>query len=221
VKEIVDAGHTIGTHSYAHQLWQDISLPDFRTDLIKSIDILSTITGKPVIHHRAPGFSVNAKFVDYLSCLIEQGIQIDSSIFCTWKVNGGWKEIQKTKPFIIKTDSGSLVEFPIVPYRKFGCSLPFSGGGYFRLWPRFLLQYFSKSAHYVNWYFHPRDFDAQQPLLKDLKSYRKLMSYVGLSGSEKKFENLLSNYSFENYPNDLAKINRINLEELYLPSIVD
>lgn len=45
-------------------------------------------------------------------------------------------------------------------------------------------------------YFHPRDFDPDQPMIDGLNAARKFKSYVGLSSSRYKFKELLKLYNF-------------------------
>ena len=45
-------------------------------------------------------------------------------------------------------------------------------------------------------YFHPRDFDFNQPLIKDLSSIRRFKSYVGLKSCRPKLEKWLSDFDF-------------------------
>jgi len=45
-------------------------------------------------------------------------------------------------------------------------------------------------------YFHPRDFDFEQPMIKSLPLKRKFMSYVGLKNSFLKLNRLLNDFTF-------------------------
>ena len=45
-------------------------------------------------------------------------------------------------------------------------------------------------------YFHPRDFDYQQPIIKELSTLRKFKSYVGLKNCMKKLERWVCEYDF-------------------------
>jgi hypothetical protein len=45
-------------------------------------------------------------------------------------------------------------------------------------------------------YFHPRDFDRNQPILRDLNTYRKFRAYYGLDNSQQKLERWISEYPF-------------------------
>jgi len=45
-------------------------------------------------------------------------------------------------------------------------------------------------------YFHPRDFDPEQPMIKELSPIRKFKSYYGLSSSLHKLELLIQDFDF-------------------------
>lgn len=45
-------------------------------------------------------------------------------------------------------------------------------------------------------YFHPRDFDSQQPRIKGLSYFRHFKTYIGLKHSFKKFEKWINENSF-------------------------
>ena len=76
------------------------------------------------------------------------------------------------------------------------CSSDLSGGGYFRLFPYWLLKKLFTDSEYVMTYFHPRDFDADQPMIPNLSIPRRFKSYVGLKGAEAKLLKLLNDFEF-------------------------
>ena len=45
-------------------------------------------------------------------------------------------------------------------------------------------------------YFHPRDFDPNQPLIADLSMIRKIKSYIGLRNCLSKLENWVMDFDF-------------------------
>ena len=45
-------------------------------------------------------------------------------------------------------------------------------------------------------YFHPRDFDPEQPMIDSLPIHRKFKSYVGLKKAFSKFQKLLNDFEF-------------------------
>ena len=46
-------------------------------------------------------------------------------------------------------------------------------------------------------YFHPRDFDPDQPIIPGLGSIRKFKSYVGLRSALKKLDTIVSENKFQ------------------------
>jgi hypothetical protein len=80
----------------------------------------------------------------------------------------------------------------------FGKNIVFSGGGFFRFFPYKLIKYWTSKSSYVMTYFHPRDFDPDQPVIKELPLQRRFKSYVGLSRSFSKFQKLLDDFKFIN-----------------------
>ena len=104
-----------------------------------------------------------------------------------------------SEPALLKTKAGNTIkEFPINIHPIAGKNFVFSGGGFFRFFPYCLIKKWGKSADYMMTYFHPRDFDKGQPVVKGLPLKRKFKSYVGISGNFKKWKKLLDDFSFMN-----------------------
>ena len=61
---------------------------------------------------------------------------------------------QKPTAITIKKNGVVLKELPICPASVWGKSLPFSGGGYFRMIPLWLQKHFINDMDYVMFYFH-------------------------------------------------------------------
>jgi len=73
-----------------------------------------------------------------------------------------------------------------------------------------------KKSDYVMTYFHPRDFDPQQPIIKELSLMRKFKSYVGLNTSLNKVEKLITDFKFidiatANQEIDWNTVKKVNL----------
>ena len=196
VKKIDSLGHHIGTHSYAHQLAYTQSRQEFNLDLVKSLDILESIVGNKINAYRAPGFSIVEDNLWAFESLVENGIEIDSSIFPAGRAHGGLPNFSESKPCLTKILNKELKLFPINSKEVMGRNFIYSGGGYFRLFPSFLLRNWFKNSDYVMTYFHPRDFDPEQPVLEGLSSFRRFKSYVGLGTSLKKLELILDENKF-------------------------
>lgn len=196
IKRIVDAGHEIGTHTHLHQLVYEQTPKEFEEDLKKSIGTLEDISGKKVKYFRAPGFSITAENPWAFEILLNNGIEIDSSVFPASRSHGGFQQFKATKPSIIDYKGMQIKEFPINTHRVFGRDIIFSGGGYFRLLPYQNIKKFTERSNYVMTYFHPRDFDPNQPMVPGLNSIRKFKSYYGLKNTEYKLRNWLKDFDF-------------------------
>lgn len=204
IKQIDAAGYEVATHSYAHQLAYEQSPAEFADDLQRSIKALQDITGKAVRSYRAPGFSI--KFLNrwVFPILIENGIEVDCSIFSARRSHGGDAAFGITAPSLVDVHGTLLKEFPINTVSVAGQDVIFSGGGYFRLFPYRMIHRFTQQSNYVMTYFHPRDFDHEQPMIEDLSLARKFKSYYGLKGCWPKLRRLLTNFEFI----DLAEAER-------------
>jgi len=218
IRSISNQGHEIGTHSLNHILIYKVSRELFREDVRKSIDIIQNIINKKVIVFRAPGFSIKEQTLWAFKVLVEEGIEIDSSIFPASRGHGGMKDFVHNHPFRIKVGREILKEFPINIFKVGKFKLPFSGGGYFRIYPYRTLIYFYNKVDYLITYLHPRDFDPNQPVLNELPFVRRLKSYYGLKNSIKKFDRIMKKYNFVNIS---AAEKIINWDEVPLLSIKD
>lgn len=196
IKKIADLGFEIATHSDLHQLAYEQNIDVYRADLQASIKSIEDITSKKVRAYRAPGFSIKQENKWVFETLIECGIEIDCSVFPAERSHGGFAEFGHAEPCWIETNGMKLKEFPINLYNGMGLPLIFSGGGYFRLLPYFALNNLTKNADYVMTYFHPRDFDAKQPIIKELSILRKFKSYYGLKNCLPKLDKLIQHHSF-------------------------
>ena len=195
VHQIDAAGHQIGTHSYAHQLVHNQSVREFERDLVRSIRVLEDLTGKRVEAYRAPGFSVSRSNPWVFERLLANGISLDCSVLPAHGAHGGDEGFCEG-PSRIEFQGGWLRELPVNVGRILGRNMAFSGGGYFRMLPYPLIRRKVRRADYVMTYFHPRDFDPDQPVVEGLSLARRLRSRVGLGGALAKLRRLLDEFEF-------------------------
>lgn len=206
VKKISEKYH-VGTHTMNHQLvWQQ-SKSEFEKDVEFGIKILEDIAGKPVNAFRAPGFSIRNSEAWAFDVLQKYGIKYDCSVFPSKHAHGGMPVDGVDRPFIVKTENGEIKEFPVSVKNVLGKRLIFSGGGYFRLCPYFLVRKWARQSAYNMSYIHPRDLDAGQPVLKGLSPVRRFKSYCGLSTAESKLRAFVKDFNFTDIPTADAKIN--------------
>ncbi|HIE28232.1 TPA: DUF3473 domain-containing protein [Candidatus Poribacteria bacterium] len=182
-------GHEIATHGYKHQLIFTQTPSEFASDLKRSIVLLEDITGRRVIGHRAPDFSITEKSLWALDILCEQGIIYDSSIFpikhrryginhCRRGIHYITSPAPETRLLVGKgferenprfsLQNGflnTLIEFPLSTISLFGVNFPVCGGGYLRLMPyiatRAAIKKLSSEGMPTMIYMHPYEFDSQ------------------------------------------------------------
>jgi len=196
IKKINDLNFEIGSHTNLHQLLYSQSYEMVESDLKDSISILEDITGKKVTSFRAPGFSITEKNKWVFEILFKNGITHDCSIFPANRAHGGFPSININSPCVIDFNGFSIKEFPINTFKILNQNLIFSGGGYFRLTPYKIIKKLSENSNYIMAYFHPRDFDYDQPIIKELSLYRKFKSYVGLKSCMPKLKKWTNEFSF-------------------------
>lgn len=198
--------YEIGSHTMNHQLvWQQ-NRKAFKEDVSASVSLLEDITGKPVRYFRAPGFSIRNSEAWAFEVIRECGIEVDCSVFPAHHAHGGIPSYGKAVPSIISHEGVRIKEFPICTKEIGGRHIIFSGGGYFRLFPYWLIRKWAEEkSEYMISYIHPRDLDAGQPMIGELPWSRKFKSYVGLKGAEGKLRRLLTDFPFT----DLAAADRL------------
>lgn len=196
IKEIVARGYEIGTHTNMHQLIYEQTPREFTKDLERSVKTLEDLTGQKVKYFRAPGFSITESNKWAFERMAAQGIEVDSSVFPAPRAHGGLPSYKQPVPSILKYNGIELKELPINYTSILGKSIIFSGGGYFRLFPYSLIKHWTQQSDYVMSYLHPRDFDAEQPVIKELSYPRKIKSYVGLKGATAKLEKWITDFEF-------------------------
>lgn len=200
IAEIVRRGHELGSHSYSHGLVGHLGAEAFARDLDASLEALQRASGQTVRTFRAPGFSMTAAEVGWaLPLLASRGIDLDASLFLTRRAHGGLP-LDRNGPFDIDLGGQQrLREVPVVPRRIAGRELAFSGGGYLRLLPMWLLrQGFVDAEQHgrgVVAYLHPREIDPDQPRMP-LPLWRRFKYYVGLETVRPKLHALLRQFRF-------------------------
>jgi len=194
VKDIHNQGHEIACHSYYHDLVHRMEHNQFFSDTEKSLKTIEDIIGDKITTYRAPGFSITENTPWAFEILNKLGIDTDCSVFPSKHDYGGFPDFGKSEPARIRYYGIEIKEFPMNTHKFLNYNIVFSGGGFFRLFPYPMIRKWTREADYVMSYFHPRDFDAGQPMLPQLPVMRKFKSYVGLNGAFRKFERWLDDF---------------------------
>jgi len=178
VREIANRGHQIGCNSYMHAEPNTLTKEQFYDDVKRSREILEKVSGKSVEAYRAPSFATLGIEEWYFDVLKDLGFKYDCSIY-------------GAKPTVIN----GIKEFPVCKYKG---KIAYSGGGYFRLMPYRLIKSLMRNNDYVMTYFHPRDFDKEQPRWEGLSTKDRFLSYAGLDGAYDKWMKMMNDFEFVN-----------------------
>jgi polysaccharide deacetylase family protein (PEP-CTERM system associated) len=198
IRRIAEAGHEIGSHSYAHREIRTLDAASFAQDLRRAKATIENASGQVVQSFRAPMFSLTPDMGWAFDVLAEEGIRFDSSLFPGRRLGGGAHQAPLA-PHVIDTASGELLEFPISMANVGGVRIPMFGGGYFRLFPARVVITAAKligaRSRPVMFYVHPHDLDPGQPRVVEgwLPSFRR---YYGLDRTARKLHRLLEAVPF-------------------------
>ncbi len=199
VRRVVEAGHEIGTHSYWHRKVCDLDEATFREDLSRSIKTIQDAAGADVTSFRAPSFSITPGTEWAFDALMDAGLRYDASLFPVARENGGYPCPEVPHLFTSTPSGRAMPELPMSLMRLGPKRVGFSGGGYLRLFPIWLIH---RGFDALNRrgipgvvYLHPRDFAPDSPVVEMSRS-RRFKCYVGLSSTAAKLHSLLSKYRF-------------------------
>jgi polysaccharide deacetylase family protein (PEP-CTERM system associated) len=198
IRRIVESGHELASHGYAHELITGQTPSVFREDIRRAKHILEDIGGRPILGYRAPTFSITKESEWALPILVEEGYHYDSSIMA---VVHDYYGIPGAIPTIhtISTDAGPIWEVPPSTYKWAGLTIPVAGGGYFRLIPyrllKRLLRGVESQGHPLVMYLHPWELDPHQPRMRG-STLSKFRHYLNLGKVECRLKQLLKDFSF-------------------------
>jgi polysaccharide deacetylase family protein (PEP-CTERM system associated) len=197
VNRISQEGHEIASHSLDHYRLYNFSREEIRNKLDTSKKFLEDACGKEIIGFRAPDFSIVQKNIYVFDELLEAGYKYDSSVYPIGMHDVyGISDFEDT-PF--KMNNG-LIELPMSTVKFFNKSIPFGGGGYFRIFPFFLTKLFLKNSNAhnrpMNFYLHPYEIGKEVTYISEIPLIRKFRTYYGVSGVENKIKKLIKQASF-------------------------
>ena len=178
------------------------------TELSEAKKIIENIIGHKVKGHRAPAFSVTPNTAWAFDVISNCGFEYDSSIMPIRGIRYGWHNFPKDIIKVNTNKGNCLIEVPISTINYFNKEVPFSGGGYLRLFPFFFIE---KAYKYNNknrsniLYIHPYEldylrypdyyFDALNNV-SFLKRIKMKSNWINRKNTYSKLEKLLENNSF-------------------------
>jgi polysaccharide deacetylase family protein (PEP-CTERM system associated) len=173
VKEIFAGGHEIGSRGYGSRPVCRSSHTDFESDIIKSIMLLSKITGGNIFGYRAPVWSITQKSAWALPILKNNGFQYDSSMYPQANFSYSMKKCPRLPSYINtgRNREELFLEVPPSALRVLDYNFAFSGD-FLRRCPRQWLlsqiQEFHDRDNPAVFFVRPHQFDLYQDRLDDL-----------------------------------------------------
>ena len=202
VREIQNRGHEIASHGFNHLMCNQMNTSEFKEDLSRSKQILEDITGEEVTGYRAPNFSINDLSIQLIqNC----GFKYDSS-YNDFSKHGRYGYISingqnnsKTKCYI----ANNFVELKITNLKIANQTIPWGGGGYFRLFPPLVFNSGVKKIieknHTYMFYLHPWEIDPKQPRIKT-KSTQTWRHYLNLKKTQTRLYDFITTFNSCNFP---------------------
>jgi polysaccharide deacetylase family protein (PEP-CTERM system associated) len=199
IRRIAAAGHEIGTHGWSHTAIYRQERPVFRSELRRSLELIEGLSGRPVRGHRAAMFSITAESLWALDELSAAGLAYDSSIFPVHNYRYGIPGALRF-PYRLPRGRG-LWELPVATIRLVALNLPFGGGFYARFWPYAWLKRaigsLNAHGHPAVVYFHPWEFDPQQPRLRAGSTWlARTTHYFRLASTRATLKRLLNDFEW-------------------------
>lgn len=218
VRRIVDRGHEPACHSYWHRLIYQLTPEEFREDTLRAKKLVEDAAGRAVYGYRAPSFSLVERSTWAWDVLASLGFTYDSSIFTIRHDVYGYPEAPRT-PFVVRTPSGDLIEYPMTTFRLGSQNMPVGGGGYLRIFPFWYTRAGVRLARRqeipVISYIHPWELDPEQPRLPGRLTSR-LRHYTNLHRTEQLLARLFELGSFGTFHN--SGLDRFARQNPYTPN---
>jgi polysaccharide deacetylase family protein (PEP-CTERM system associated) len=198
IREIAESGHEVATHGYSHTLIYQQTPEIFRQEMTRAVKFLEDTTGRAVLGHRAPFFSITNESRWALDILGELGLRYDSSIFPVHNYRYGIADAPRW-PYNIETKTAQLAEFPITTWEVLGQNLPVAGGAYFRIYPyaltRRAFRAINNAGRPAVFYLHPWEVDPDHPRIP-LPRRIALTHYFNLNATEGRLQRLMQDFKF-------------------------
>jgi polysaccharide deacetylase family protein (PEP-CTERM system associated) len=197
MKDIVSAGHEIGSHGMEHVKVFDQTAGEFRQDAGDAKKILEDITGTEVKGYRAAGFSIDERTPWAFQVLAELGYHYSSSVHPIDHDHYGMPDAPRFAYHPL--EGHSFTELPVSTVDAYGKRLSCAGGGWFRAlpyrWSKHLIdRLLQEQAGPAVFYFHPWEIDPGQPRVEGLSAKSRFRHYLNLDKMEHKLGRLLSDY---------------------------
>lgn len=200
VRRIIDNGHELASHGYAHLRASDQKADEFIDDITRSKALLEDIGGQKVLGYRAPSFSIGSENLWALDLLLQVGYRYSSSIYPIQHDHYGMPDAPRFAHYPRGNDG--LLELPVTTVRLLRRNLPAGGGGYFRFWPYPVSRWFLQRVNNRDmqpgiFYFHPWELDPGQPRQSGISMKTRFRHYLNLHRMEGRIKALTRDFRWD------------------------
>ncbi len=208
IRRIVDAGHEIASHGYAHDRVFTFTPEQFAADIERTRKLLEDTSGQLVSGYRAPSFSIDQRTPWAHQILAEQGYTYSSSVAPIKHDHYGWAEAPR---FAFRPVAGSeFLEIPVTTAELGSKRLAAGGGGFFRLLPYAFSRWAIRQVNQRDGrpaviYFHPWEIDPDQPRVASAPIKSKLRHYTKLDVMADKLRRLPRDFRWERLDSVVAR----------------
>lgn len=200
VRRIVDQGHELASHGYAHFRVDEQTPDEFRGDIRRTKMLLEDTGGTAVRGYRAATFSIGAKNLWAFDVLREEGYVYSSSVN---PIRHDFYGMPNAPRFGFRPDGPSgIEEFPITTVRFGERNFPCGGGGFFRLFPYALYRWALRRVNAQDqqsciFYFHPWEIDPGQPRIPNTSLKTRFRHYLNLERTATRLRALTRDFAWD------------------------
>ncbi len=197
IRSIVDRGHELACHGYAHVRATEQTPQEFKKDVLRAKTILEDLGGRGVKGYRAASYSIGEKNLWALDVLEQLGFQYSSSIYPVRHDLYGMPDAPRFS--FQPTEKRNLIEVPVTTVKLGNRNFPCGGGGYFRLFPYPLSKWAINHVNRIDrqpavFYFHPWEIDPGQPRQRNISLKTRCRHYLNLGRMERRLGWLLNDF---------------------------
>jgi len=219
IREIHRRKHEVACHGLNHKLIYEQSPAEFRTETLRSKQLLEDLVSAPVLGYRAASYSITQASYWAVDIIAEAGFRYDSSIVPVHHDLYGLPTASAEPHRLVTERGSSIVEFPPTTYNLFGRRIPVAGGGYFRLYPYALTRFFLNKINRVQrrpfiFYLHPWEVDPDQPRIRtNLRS--RFRHYTNLGKTEPRLRRLIADFQFDTVRHVIERLGLLSADDAH------
>ncbi|MCB0163486.1 MAG: polysaccharide deacetylase family protein [Anaerolineae bacterium] len=215
LQTLLAEGHEIQSHGYSHRPLYKMGRQALQTELEWGRKTIEDACGVQVTAFRAPDFSILNENLWAFEVLVENGFEIDSSIFPMRTHRYGIANWEVMPHHLLLANGASILEVPVAVWTMGKFRFPIAGGGYFRLIPSAIIERIlndvTTSSRPAIIYCHPYEFSTGE-----LDDYRhqaglsfRFMQGIGRRSFVTRIRNLLTRLPFGRFDQVLERLELI------------